>query len=759
MDVHKLVQEMTLEEKASLCSGADFWHTKAVERLGIPQMMVSDGPHGLRKQDQSADHLGINDSIKAVCFPTAAGLACSFDRELLFRVGEALGKECQAEDVGVILGPAANIKRSPLCGRNFEYFSEDPYLSGEMAAAHIRGVQSRNVGTSLKHFAVNNQETRRMSVDARVDERTQREIYLASFEGAVKGGHPWTVMCSYNRINGTYASENPRLLTGILRDEWGFDGFTVTDWGACNDHVAGVEAGLDLEMPSSGSYNDEALVRAVREGRISEAAVDRAAERILTVMYRYFEGRDRTAVFDRAAHHNLARLVARESMVLLKNDGNLLPLSASRRVAFIGPFVKRPRYQGGGSSHINASEETCAMEAASEYADVIYAQGCGTKEDRTEPELLLRAVNAAQAADVAVLFVGLPDSFESEGYDRTHMRLPDCQNELIREVLKVQRRVVVVLHNGSPVEMPWADEVPAILEAYLGGQAVGGAVADLLFGKASPCGKLAETFPLRLEDNPSYLNFPGDGDTVEYREGIYVGYRYYDKRGVNVRFPFGHGLTYTTFEYANLRLDKVQMKDTETLTASVDVTNTGRVAAKEIVQFYVSPAHAGISRPVKELRGFEKVYLEPGETKTVTVELPPRAFAYYETAIADWFVEPGAYAVLAAASSADVRAQARVEIEATRRLPVHVHENTTFGDALKIPGAAEILRPFTDGIGAMLGGENSEALGESTREMAAAMLRDLPLRAAFAFAGDKADRGKLPAIVAALNDASKRAQA
>ncbi len=757
MDVRKLVQEMTLEEKASLCSGADFWHTKAVERLGIPQMMVSDGPHGLRKQDQSADHLGINDSIKAVCFPTAAGLACSFDRELLFRVGEALGKECQAEDVGVILGPAANIKRSPLCGRNFEYFSEDPYLSGEMAAAHIRGVQSKNVGTSLKHFAVNNQETRRMSVDARVDERTQREIYLASFEGAVKGGRPWTVMCSYNKVNGTYASENPRLLTEILRDEWGFDGFTVTDWGACNDHVAGVEAGLDLEMPSSGTYNDAALVRAVREGRISEEAVDRAAERILSVMYRYFEGRDRTAVFDRAAHHKLARLVARESMVLLKNDGNLLPLSASRRVAFIGPFAKRPRYQGGGSSHINASEETCAMEAASEYADVIYAQGCGTREDRTEPELLTRALNAAQAADVAVLFVGLPDSFESEGYDRKHMRLPDCQNELIREVLKVQRRVVVVLHNGSPVEMPWADEVPAILEAYLGGQAVGGAVADLLFGKASPCGKLAETFPLRLQDNPSYLNFPGDGDTVEYREGIYVGYRYYDKRGVKVRFPFGHGLTYTTFEYANLRLDKARMKDTETLTASVDVTNTGSVAAKEIVQFYVAPAHEGISRPVKELRGFDKVYLEPGETKTVTVELPPRAFAYYETAISDWFVEPGAYTVLAAASSADVRAQAQVEIEATRRLPVSVHENTTFGDALKIPGAADILKPFIDGIGAMLGGENSEALGESTREMAAAMLRDLPLRAAFGFAGDKVDRGMLPKIVAALRAASERA--
>lgn len=757
MDVQKLVKEMTLEEKASLCSGAGFWHTKAVERLGIPQMMVSDGPHGLRKQADAADHLGINASIKAVCFPTAAGLACSFDRDLLHRVGEALGEECQAENVGVILGPAANIKRSPLCGRNFEYFSEDPYLSGEMAAAHIRGVQSKNVGTSLKHYAVNNQETRRMSVDARVDERALREIYLASFEGAVKGGEPWTVMCSYNKVNGTYASENPRLLTEILRDEWGFEGFTVTDWGACNDHVAGVEAGLELEMPSSGTYNDRALVQAVREGRIAEETVDQAAERILTIVARFLAHRDNAAVFDRAAHHKLARAVARESMVLLKNDGDLLPLSPSRRVAFIGPFAKKPRYQGGGSSHINASEETCALAAASEYADVMYAEGCGTKEDRTDPELLTRAVNAAQAADAAVLFVGLPDAFESEGYDRKHMRLPDCQTELIRAVLKVQPRVAVVLHNGAPVEMPWADDVPAILEAYLGGQAVGGAVADLLFGKASPCGKLAETFPMRLEDNPSYLFFPGDGDTVEYREGLYVGYRYYDKRGLAVRFPFGHGLTYTTFSYDNLRLDKARMRDGETLTASVDITNTGRVPAKEIVQFYVAPAHAGASRPVKELRGFDKVELEPGETKTVTVELPPRAFAYYETSIADWFVEPGAYEVLAAASSADVRLQATVEIESTRCLPIRVHENTTFGDAMQIPGAMEILKPFIDGIGAVMGGGDS--LGESTKEMAAAMLRDLPLRAAFAFAGDAADRGKLPRIVEALNAAAQRAQA
>lgn len=759
MDVKKVISEMTLEEKAALCSGADFWHTKGVERLGVPRMMVADGPHGLRKQDQSADHLGINDSIRAVCFPTAAGLACSFDRDLLFRVGEALGKECQAEGVGVLLGPAANIKRSPLCGRNFEYFSEDPYLSGEMAAAHIRGVQSKKVGTSLKHYAANNQETRRMSVDARIDERTLREIYLASFEGAVKEGKPWTVMCSYNRVNGVYASESERLLTDILRGEWGFDGCTVTDWGACNDHVAGVAAGMDLQMPFSGAHGDEALARAVREGRIDEAVVDRAAERVLTTVNRYLEGRDRTAVFDRAGHHKLARAVARECMVLLKNDGDLLPLSASRRVAFIGPFVKHPRYQGGGSSHINASEETCAMEAASEYADVIYAQGCCGREDRPDPELLSRAVNAAQAAETAVLFVGLPDSFESEGYDRKHMRLPECQTRLIREVLRVQKRVVVVLHNGAPVEMPWADEVPAILEAYLGGQAVGGAVADLLFGKASPCGKLAETFPLHMEDNPSHLNFPGHGDRVEYREGIYVGYRYYDKRGVKVLFPFGHGLSYTTFAYDNLRLDRERMKDTETLTASVEVTNTGRVAAKEIVQFYVAPAHEGISRPVKELRGFAKVYLEPGETKTLSVQLPPRAFAYYETAIADWYVEPGAYDVLAAASSADVRQSARVQIESTRRLPVCVHENTTFGDAMKIPGAEEILRPLAETLSMVMGGGNSQALGESTRQMMDAMLRDMPLRALVAFAGDSVGDHLLHDVVQALREAEARAQA
>ncbi len=599
-DVKAIVKQMTLEEKAGMCSGKDFWHLKGVERLGIPEVMVSDGPHGLRKQAEEADHLGINDSIKAVCFPTACATACSFDRDLLFEMGQRIGDECQAENLSVILGPAVNIKRSPLCGRNFEYFSEDPYLASQMAAAHIKGVQSKNVGTSIKHFAANNQEHRRMSCSSEIDERTLREIYLGAFETAVKEGKPDTVMCSYNKINGEFASENHWLLTEVLRDEWGFEGYVMSDWGAVNDRVKGLKAGLELEMPASGGHTDQEIVDAVRNGELDEAVLDTAVERILNIVFKFTDNRQE-GKFDKEEDHKLAAKVAEESMVLLKNEG-ILPLpKEGKKIAFIGKFAQKPRFQGGGSSHINSFKVTSALDAVKEITEVTYAQGYDVQEDKTDQALLKEAVRAAEEADIAVIFAGLPDLFESEGYDRSHMRMPDCQNELIREITKVQKNTVVVLHNGSPVEMPWADDVKGILEAYLCGQAVGQAEVNLLFGISNPCGKLAETIPYKLSDNPSYLNFPGDGQTVEYKEGVFVGYRYYDTKEMPVRYPFGYGLSYTTFEYRDLQVSSGEMKDTDTLKVSLKVKNTGNRAGKEIVQLYVADKTGAASRPVKEL--------------------------------------------------------------------------------------------------------------------------------------------------------------
>ena len=554
-DLKAILSEMTLEEKAGMCSGKDFWHLKGIERLGIPEVMVSDGPHGLRKQSDKADHLGVNESIPAVCFPTACATACSFDRELLQKLGETLGKECQAEDVSVILGPAVNIKRSPLCGRNFEYFSEDPYLASEMAAAHIKGVQSQNVGTSLKHFAANNQEFRRLTCSSEIEERTLREIYLAAFETAVKEGKPKTVMCSYNRVNGEFASENHKLLTEILRDEWGFDGYVMSDWGAVNDRVKGLEAGMDLEMPGNEGRGDIKILEAVKSGKLKEEVLDTAVERILNIIFQYVDN-CMPGEFNLEEHHEIAEKIAEESIVLLKNE-DILPLQISeQKIAFIGEFAEKPRFQGGGSSHINAYKVESAMDAVKGNKNVVYAQGYSLEEDIVHEELVKEAVRTASESDIAVVFAGLPDSFESEGYDRSHMKMPHCQNILIEEISKVQPNVVVVLHNGSPVEMPWADKVKGILELYLCGQASGRAAVNILTGKVNPSGKLAETFPIKLSDNPSYLNFPGDGQKVEYAEGIFVGYRYYDKKEMEVRYPFGHGLSYTTFDYIDMHLSE-----------------------------------------------------------------------------------------------------------------------------------------------------------------------------------------------------------
>lgn len=730
--IDQWIAQMTLEEKAGLCSGLDFWHTKGVERLGIPSLMVTDGPHGLRKQRSDADHLGLNESVPATCFPTAAGLASSWNRDLLHRVGEALGKECQAEDVSVLLGPGANIKRSPLCGRNFEYFSEDPYLSSEMATAHIQGLQSQGVGASLKHFAVNNQEHRRMSVDAVVDERTLREIYLASFEGAVKQAQPWSVMCSYNKVNGEYASESEYLLTTILRDEWGFEGFVVSDWGAVNERVDALKAGLDLEMPSSYGQGDAKIVEAVKNGQLSEETLDRAIKRMLTFILKATENRDKEAKCSLEDHHQLARLVAQESMVLLKNDDQLLPLSKSSKIAVLGQFAVQPRYQGGGSSHVNPYRLDLPLEEIkAKVADsdsIRYAQGYSLDTDDVDASLIEEAVEAAKQADVAVLFVGLPDRYESEGYDRTHMAIPESHRVLIEKVSEVQPNTVVILSNGSPIEMPWIDRVKAVLEGYLGGQAFGGAAADLLFGDANPSGKLAETFPQKLSDTPSYLSFPGEGDRAVYQEGIFVGYRYYDKKEIEPLFPFGHGLSYTEFEYRDLTVDKKSMRDDETLQVSVTIRNIGQRAGKEIVQLYVKDIESSVIRPEKELKQFAKVELAPGEEQTVSFTLDKRAFAYYHVDLQDWVAESGQFDILVGRSSRDICLSARVEVQSSVKLQLTVHRNTLLGDLLADPRIAEKVRAIIDktGFGAML---------KDNQEMMEAMLRYMPLRAAVNFSG------------------------
>ena len=756
MDIKTLVSQMTLEEKAGLCSGDDFWHTKAVERLGIPRTMVSDGPHGLRKQSEAADHLGINDSIEAVCYPAASATAASFDTEMIREMGEALGESCQHEKVSVLLGPAVNIKRSPLCGRNFEYFSEDPFLAGKMCTAHIQGVQSKNIGTSIKHFALNSQEHRRMSSSSDADERTIREIYFPAFEMAVKKAQPWTVMCSYNRINGVYASENPWLLTDVLRTEWGFEGYTVSDWGAVSDRVAGVAAGLDLEMPSSGGINDRKIVEAVKAGKLDEKIVDQACERILNIVLRYLENAKPETPWDKDKQHEQAAQIAAECMVLLKNEDDLLPLRKEDTVALIGEFAAKPRFQGGGSSHIHCFKTTGAVEAAKAAGlKATYAPGYSVAEDNLPEDRLAEAVAAAKAAKVAVVFAGLPDSYESEGYDREHMRMPECQNRLIEAVAAANPNTVVVLHNGSPVEMPWIGKVKAVLEAYLGGQAVGEAEIRVLFGDVNPSGHLPESFPYQLEDNPSFLYYGGEGNRTEYREGIFVGYRYYDKKKMDVLFPFGFGLSYTTFAFSNLRLSADSIRDTDMLTVTATVTNTGKRAGKAVAQLYVGDVESTVIRPVRELKGFEKVLLQPGESKDVSFTLDKRSFAYWNEEIHDWHVETGAFTIEVGDSSRNLPLRAEVTVESTVELPRHYTADSIYLDVMKDPKASEIMRAFMEKTMEIFGHEensaNTEAAKEAiTEDMTMAMMKYMPLRGILSFGGAEAE-GELNSLLEKLN--------
>ncbi len=659
-----IIDKMTLEEKAVLCSGADFWHLKSSEKHGIKKIMVCDGPHGLRKQNAENDKVGIGNSYPATCFPTAVTTACSWDRELLFSMGEALAEECIQEEVSVLLGPGVNMRRAPLCGRNFEYFSEDPLLAGELGAAFINGVQSKGIGTALKHFAANSQETNRMTGNSIVDERALREIYLTAFEIAVKKSQPKLVMNAYNQLNGTFCSENSKLQNKILREEWGFKGAVVSDWGAVNQRVDGLKAGNDLEMPYSGGYNDKKIIDAVKEGRLDEKVLDKSVDRLIDLIITTSRNEKKRYYVNR--HNDLAKEIALNSIVLLKNNDNILPLTDKEQtVAVIGEMAKEPRYQGAGSSLVNPTKMCCAFDELQAMGyNLKYAKGYNKSGKGKEKNLVENAVEVAKDSDVVLLFIGLTEEYESEGFDRKHMKLPEEHIELIEKIYSVNRKIIVVLSGGSPVETSWYSRTKAIINTYLAGQAGAAALADIISGKANPCGKLAETYPRKLRDNPAYENYADEKckDSV-YKESIFIGYRYYEKAGKKVRFPFGFGLSYTTFEYSKIRLDKKKFTNSENVEVSFTIKNTGSIAGCEIPQLYVGRGDTEVFRAPKELKGFDKVYLEPGEKKTVSITVDNRAFAFYNTALSDWCVENGEYEIMIGSSSADIRLTSKIKAQ------------------------------------------------------------------------------------------------
>jgi beta-glucosidase len=700
------LEHLSLEQKAALLSGRDFWSTQPLDAAGVPSIVLTDGPHGVRRQAGQFDHLGLRDAMPATCFPAAVAVGSSWDPAVAERVGAAVGREARALGVHVALGPGVNIKRSPLCGRNFEYYSEDPLLAGLLGAAHVQGQQGQGVGASVKHFAANNQETDRMLVSADADERTLREIYLPAFERIVTQAKPTTVMCAYNKVNGVYAAQNRWLLTEVLREEWGFTGAVVSDWGAVRDPVAALAAGLDLEMPGTGGLSAQRIVGAVRAGQLDEAVVDAAACRVLALA-RLAAGP--ASGFDADVHHALARQLACDCAVLLKNDGGALPLTGSGPIAVVGEFARTPRYQGGGSSHINPTRVDIPFDAIRALADeagraVAFAPGFGvdstggnTGDGSSDPAALREeAVTAARQAGVTVIFAGLGEREESEGFDRETLDLPAAQVDLIRAVAAASPRTVVVLSHGGVVSLEgWHDDVDAILDGFLPGQAGGAAVADLLFGVANPSGRLAETIPLRLADNPSYVNFPGEQGHVRYGEGVMVGYRWYATVGLPVRYPFGHGLSYTTFAVSDLT---VAATGPDTARASVAVTNTGARAGQHVVQVYVATAAGPVRRPARELRAFTKVRLEPGETRTVTLDLDRRAFAYYDIHEAGWIVAPGTYRVQVGENAATIVGEVAITLTGDLVIP-ELTLDSTVGEWFSHPiVGATLLDELTAGM-------------------------------------------------------------
>lgn len=704
MNIDELVSQMTIKEKAALCIGGSAWCTTSVRRLGIPEIVMTDGPHGLRRVEnvnESHNIASLKESIPATCFPTASALAASWDVELIKEVGETIGEECIAQDVDIILGPGNNMKRTPLCGRNFEYFSEDPYLGGDLSAAFINGVQSKGVGATLKHFIANNQEYKRNTMSSEVDERTLREIYLRAFEIAIKKSRPWAVMCSYNKLNGTYCSESYELLTQILREEWKFDGIVMSDWGAIHDRIKALKAGVDLEMPGPKKNSFKQLMTAIRNGELDEEILSKTAKRILKTIVRRYKVKEDKRDFDANIHHSIARKTASESMVLLKNEGDILPIEKPELIAIIGKAAKNPKIQGGGSSLVTPTNVDIPYEEIKKIAEgskILYEEGY-TMEDELNQEMIDRAKDVAKIAKIALLFIALPPNKEFESYDRDDMHLSKQQVELIKSVSSVQPNTVVILNNGSPISMrEWIDDVPGVLQAWLMGQGGGKAVADILFGRINPSGKIAETFPVKLSDNPAYINYPGENDRVIYGEGIFVGYRYYDKKQVDVQFPFGYGLSYTTFEYSNLKVSSSKFRDIDGLALTVDVTNTGKMAGKEIVQLYVMDRESKLARPIKELKRFAKVDLRPGETKTVSFNLDMQDFAYYSPQHKSWVTENGEFDIMVGKSSREICLTNRVNLISTTEIPCTLNYNSTIREWLEDERGREIIENLSKNI-------------------------------------------------------------
>lgn len=744
MSDYPSVNDLTLEEKAALTSGTNPWSLGNVADKGLPNYTITDGPHGLRKA-QNTESMDVEENVPATCFPPAAGMACSWNPELVERVGEAMGEECIQEQVAVILGPGVNIKRNPLGGRCFEYWSEDPYLAGHTAVGIVKGVQSKGVGTSLKHFAANNQETDRLRISATISPRAMREIYLPAFEYIVKTAQPWTVMCSYNKINGVFSSQNRWLLTDVLRGEWGFKGIVMSDWGAVSDRVAALNAGLNLEMPPSNT--DDQIVAAAKDGRIPATQLDEMAQGMVDLVAKARPAMSRDGYrYDVDAHNEVARQAAVESMVLLKNEDATLPVAKGAKIAVIGEFARTPRYQGAGSSLINPTKLTSFLDAIEERGVAAdFAPGFTLDDAAQDPALTEQAVTAAQQADVVLLFLGLPAAYESEGFDRTTLDIPAKQVEVLDAVAAANPNVAVVLSNGSVVSMPWRGRAKAILETWLLGQAGGAALADVIFGDETPSGKLAQTIIDDVNDDPSAMNWPGEEGHVDYGEGVFVGYRYYDTFRKQVTYPFGYGLSYATFDVHDATVAKTGPRTAE---VTVTVTNTSDVAGAETVQVYVAPPKAKVARPVHELKGFAKVALEPGESKNVTIALDDRAFAYWSERFDDWHVEGGTYAVEIGVSSRDIISRLDVEIDDDGKI-MNLDEWSTFGEWLDDPIGAPILQHVLDDMAKEAG---RPIIPDSA--LMVMFLRSMPLRSLSVILGEAGEQ-----VAANLTEAYRKATA
>ena len=782
--IKELMKELTLEEKVSLLSGKDFWSTKPIYRLKIDSLYLTDGPHGVRKQSTESDELSLQNSTAATCFPTACCSACSFDPNIMYEMGEAISKEAKANKVSAVLGPGINIKRSPLCGRNFEYFSEDPYLAGKMASGWISGLEDNGIAASLKHFAANNQETLRLVIDSIVDERALREIYLQAFEIAIKESNPSTVMCSYNRVNGDFASESKYLLNDILREEWGFEGIVISDWGAVNDRVEAVKAGLDLQMPSTNGYDDKKVYDAVRNNIIDESVLDKVIIRLLDFSLNRMHNIYQNFSYDKEENHKIARKIAENSIVLLKNEYKILPAKKESKIAVIGEFAQKTRYQGNGSSLINAYKIDTAEEYFREHnIEFNYAKGYDSNSSNIDNTLIEEAVNISKDKDIVIIFAGLINSYESEGFDRKHLNLPENHNHLIEEISKVNKNIVVVLSIGAPVLMPWIDKVKGIVNLYLAGEAAVSAAFNIIFGIVNPSGKLAETFPLKLEDNPSYKYFPGGNKSVEYRESIFVGYRYYDKAEKDVLFPFGFGLSYTSFEFSNLIVsDANTIAGLDNIHVVFDIKNTGDMFGCEVAQIYISAPENNIFKAKKELKGFIKVFLEPNETKTVIIKLNKRSFSFYNTETKQYEIENGLYTIYVGNSSRNLILSKSMEINSNdynneklhsyfnikdinisdedfekllgRKLkPINIKAckpynlNNNLADLLHEEIAKDFYNKLLIGLNEMFKDDKTD-----TKKMFESMMLETPLRSLYTMSGGLISRNDIENLLQSLNN-------